>query len=381
MKLKDHLNYEQIQDTLNAPIESFRSYGKVTETVDGIYVYKDIGASILAVAHLDSVNAHDHFYVNNFAGDDILFSTKVDDRLGAYIILHLLPRLGIHTDILLTEGEEVGKSTAKHFQTGKEYKWMFSFDRRGVDVVHYRYTNKPWVDLLTKHFGKATHGSVSDIDYLSHLKCCGLNIGTGYYDEHHLLAHANMSELVSQVGKFMQFYQTNKRIHYEYKPYVAPKATYAPPPPPTYTKLPPKEIPVSEEQEQEEDEYNPYAEMKVDLPLDILCYVDNQGVIVPPEKCAFCLMRLEPGDTHVFMGICVHCERWAVQCVECEEFFDRLTEPFEDMGDEERFYGLCPVCERRGSNENSGFSGYGYGGNEWDGDDDVDTGAETVSTG
>lgn len=372
-KIKKHIDYGIMKTFMNAPIDDFQVFGEVTQTPDGIYIHKDRGSNILAVAHLDSVNPYDHFYVNNFAGVDHVFSTRLDDRLGAYIILSLLPELGISTDVLLTEGEEIGKSTAKHFRTDKQYKWMFSFDRRGDGAVHYRYNRAEWLAILKKHFGSVLHGSVSDIDYLSHLGCCGVNVGTGYHEEHHLMAHANMAETASQVGKFMQFYQTHKRDAY---PYVSP-------PPPVYTPAPytlaptTKEYPKSEEKEEDDEwdwrdseynyrkalpenhHYNPYDGLYVEVPFDILEYAHKEtGVITPPDKCAFCVRDLATiTASDVFMGICFECERWAVQCYLCESYFCRKDEPNEDMG-EEMFFGICPVCEEnwRHHDTDTGFS-------------------------
>ena len=45
----------------------------------------------------------------------MVHSGALDDRLGAYIILDLLPKLGINVDVLLTVGEEQGRSTANFF--------------------------------------------------------------------------------------------------------------------------------------------------------------------------------------------------------------------------------------------------------------------------
>ncbi len=180
MKLKNMINYERMETFMNAPIDWFCQFGKAYDTPDGILIYRDNGSNILSVAHLDSVNDMYHFNVVPFEWGDTVFSTHIDDRLGAYIIIEILPQLDVRADLLLTEGEEKGKSTAAHFTTTKQYNWMFSFDRRGTDVVHYRYNMKPWLDALKVTWDKdINHGSNSDIDYLHKLGCCGGNVGTG----------------------------------------------------------------------------------------------------------------------------------------------------------------------------------------------------------
>ncbi len=368
MKLKNLLNYDRLHEFLNAPMEYFQQFGKVQQTPDGILIHHDIGANILGVAHLDSVNPHDHFYVNKFAGDDIVFSTRLDDRLGAYIILDLLPAMGIHTDILLTEGEEKGKSTAKHFKTDKQYHWMFSFDRHENDAVYYRYYVTNWIDAIRKIFGNPSHGSNSDIDYLSELKCCGVNVGTGYFNEHHLMAHANMSMMLSQVGKFIQFYQQNRRIRYPFQNSYTPAKTYKDNNfgysyGHSYT--PPVTPPKSEETEEEDiyEVFNPYEGMPADVPLDIIEYTDADGVIDPPPVCEFCMGPLGPENTHIFMGICSGCEPWAVQCPYCHRYVCRQEDPEDWMVESEMFYGICCICaekyKKRRHDEDSGFQDSG----------------------
>ncbi len=339
MRIKDTIDYDIMKEYMLAPVEWFRQMGEVQNTVDGIYIYRNMNSKILGVAHLDSVNAHTHFHINDFAGEDYVFNTHLDDRLGAYILLHVLPLMGIHTDILLTVGEETHHSTAKYFTSEKQYNWMYSFDRKGTDAVHYRYTLAAWQTAMRKQWS-IFHGSVSDIDYLAHLHCCGVNVGTGYHDEHDLMAYAIMPETISQIGKFMQFYYINRNLWYEHVP---PPSYTAPVPTHTQTYTAPKNYTSCRIVEAEEEDFNPYKNMIIDMPLDIESYVTREGIIEMPEKCAFCLVPLTKDNVHVFMGICIECEPYALQCTKCFEFYCRTDAPSDDMG-EELFYGLCDVC-------------------------------------
>jgi uncharacterized protein YbaR (Trm112 family) len=192
-----------------ATIDDFHDEGEVTQTPDGIYIYKDRGAKVLAVAHLDSVPKHDQFF---WLTPDNKSKTRVhaaacDDRLGAYVILDLLPRLGVKTDVLLTEGEERGRSTAAHFQPpeGKQYHWMISFDRSGTDVVLYQYGSQEIEDLV-EPYCTVGFGSYSDIADLEHLGCTGFNWGTGYYDNHSRESYFIIEDTESQVEKFLTFW-------------------------------------------------------------------------------------------------------------------------------------------------------------------------------
>ena len=192
--------------------KSFQSEGKVFATKDGPLIHIDRGAKVLAVAHLDSVMSSKHFAFLGAGKSIRLYSPQLDDRLGVFTILSLLPALGINVDVLLTTGEESGRSTAAHFLAEKDYNWMFSFDRGGTDVVMYQYLSKSMKDLLrVADFPRVSTGMNSDIAYLGHLGIVGFNFGTAYYDYHGLFAYCNWAEYLMQVKKFIKFFALNSR--------------------------------------------------------------------------------------------------------------------------------------------------------------------------
>lgn len=210
-------NYDLLKQVCLSPIDGFCHLGTVTETRDGIHIYQNNDSPVLAVAHLDSVLDLEHFYVNRINGDDLIFNAQLDDRLGAYTILDVLPKLGINCDVLLTEGEEQGRSTAAHFKAGKSYNWAFSFDRKGEDVVTYQYNGKDWEDALKASKFRVGVGSFSDIAFLGHLGIKCVNIGTGYHGEHDDLCYASANQLERQVKRFEHFYNVNKNVKYPHK--------------------------------------------------------------------------------------------------------------------------------------------------------------------
>jgi len=184
----------------------------------GNYYYKDNNSNILAVAHLDSVLSPTKFDYAKFqySKQKIVISPVLDDRLGVYIILEVLPKLGLKYDILLTDDEEIVRSTAGNFKTSKKYNWMFMFDRRGNDVVTYNYNAEGWHNALKEYFDIGI-GSYSCIKELEHLGCCGVNIGTSYYDNHSYSCYASLTELRKTIDKFIKFYQKNKDKRYTYE--------------------------------------------------------------------------------------------------------------------------------------------------------------------
>jgi hypothetical protein len=184
-------------------------------TYDDYYYYADHGSDILFVAHLDTVVAHDKrmaSYAETKAGP-VIHSGSLDDRLGAYIGLELLPALGVNLDILLCVGEESGRSTAEFFNTDKSYNWLIEFDRKEDDVVMYQYHDLDTADLVRACGAKVGHGSFSDIAELEHLGVKAFNWGTGYSGNYHSVkGYAYLHDTYTMVAHFLKFYAANSEV-------------------------------------------------------------------------------------------------------------------------------------------------------------------------
>ena len=164
--------------------------------------HKDNGASVLAVAHTDYV-----VYDKPRVTGQRVHAGQLDDRLGCAIIMDLLPRLGIPVDVLLTDAEEIGQSTAADFSPEKTYNWIVEFDRRGTSVVSYEYQDDT-LDSLLESVGFATDwGSFSDICRLDHLGVKGFNVGVDYHGEHTSNCYADLLNTWEHVCKFVKFYR------------------------------------------------------------------------------------------------------------------------------------------------------------------------------
>lgn len=189
-------------------------------TKDGGYWYKDNGANVLAVAHLDSVKPFTHFDIARLRPETLIFAPNLDDRLGAHILLDYLPKIKtVKYDILLTLNEENGASTAADFvpPKGKKYDWMFMFDRIGTGCTVYNYRGTDWELALDDASFSIHKGSYSCIVDLEHLGCKGVNFGIGYHDNHSDFAVAYKSEVLHQIRHFLQFYDINSGFNYEHK--------------------------------------------------------------------------------------------------------------------------------------------------------------------
>jgi hypothetical protein len=210
---------EEIPEVMCADVDEKENHWSLGDR----YFFRDNGSNVLAVAHLDVVMWKEWF--GHFAMDDGLhvFTPHLDDRLGVYVIMDLLPKMGIVPDILLATGEENGGSTAGKFKTDKKYNWLVEFDRRGEDVVLYKYDNVEWRATLREAGFTPSYGSNSDINHLN-LGVKGMNIGVGYEREHTELCNASIPMMMRQVDRFAAFYEANKDVEYVHVP--APAVSY-----------------------------------------------------------------------------------------------------------------------------------------------------------
>jgi hypothetical protein len=141
---------------------------------------------------------------------------QLDDRLGCWLILHPLLRLlpkDMPFDVLLTDNEEIGDSTADLFNPDKQYNWIFEFDRNGQEVVMYDYETPELKELMKEYGFDVGRGSFTDICMLDRLGCAAFNIGTGYYKEHTKECYANLEETAENVEKFIAFYKDQYHNH------------------------------------------------------------------------------------------------------------------------------------------------------------------------
>jgi len=198
---------------------------------ENFYFHKDNGSKILFVAHLDSCESDIVFGHCETASGPIVFAGSLDDRLGAYIGLELLPKMGIVCDVLLTTGEETGRSTAKIFAERhpkiKEYNWIIEFDRGGTDCVLYKFEDYDIRTKVQSSGARVGNGSFSDICHLESLGCKAINWGVGYRDYHGPRSHAWLWDTWTMVGHFLAFYDAYKDEHlpHEVKVYDYPKSS------------------------------------------------------------------------------------------------------------------------------------------------------------
>ena len=197
---------ESLHDCLTKPIDWFRQFGESHETPDGPAIYKDNGAKVLGVAHLDYV----YFCPPVYEGTLVKNCPQLDDRLGVWVLMFLLPEWypDFKFDLLLCDSEEIGQSTGQHHPKLQDkigwYNWGFEFDRAGTDLVTYDYGDTEW-DKCVEAIAPIGMGAFSDISYLEFLGCKMMNVGVGYHKQHTQDCFADLNNTVMMVNSFARW--------------------------------------------------------------------------------------------------------------------------------------------------------------------------------
>ena len=160
------------------------------------------GSPVLMVAHVNTVL--ESRCLAEFRGGR-LYHTVLDNRLGVYLGLEVLPAMGLNVDLLPTTDEEAGCSTAALLRTRKQYNWMFSFDRTGDDVVCYQYECAPLTQILNacgfRSVPALTRALLNSIT--SH---AAVDFGCGMFDYHGAGAYCDLAMLDRQLNPSAAFY-------------------------------------------------------------------------------------------------------------------------------------------------------------------------------
>lgn len=169
-------------------------------------IFIDRGADVLFIAHLDTVLPPKLIKRTNKR----IYARGLDDRLGCLVATELSQQL--NADLLLTDYEETGKTTAWHHDC-KPYNWIVEFDREGRDVVTYDLDSPDFRKALSNYWDIGI-GSYSDIVTLETETCC-MNLGIGYKHSHSKDSYVSLKILRSQIRKFLLFYHRYKDTKFE----------------------------------------------------------------------------------------------------------------------------------------------------------------------
>lgn len=162
-------------------------------------------AKHLLVAHLDAVTDLDN---KTYIKKDVLMNKGLDDRLGLYTCLYLQAKYQCF-DILLTDNEETGQSTAQHFSC-PDYNFIIEFDKAGIEEFVMYDTSDDLGEAIIESTGYIEgFGSYSDIADIS-TDTASVNWCICYREYHTKNSHVLISEYMQSISDFELFFSENK---------------------------------------------------------------------------------------------------------------------------------------------------------------------------
>ena len=189
------------------------------------FVYARGTLPVLLVAHMDTVHKSIPSVIHTENG--IVSSPQGiggDDRCGVYSILQIIKERKCH--VLFAEDEEVGCIGTQKFikttlcpEVAEEINYMVEIDRRGsTDLVYYDNDNKEFHDFCANATGyKKAWGSCSDISFLMDaMNRSGVNISSGYYNEHTLKETINLGEMEATIEAVKKLIDATCEKPFEY---------------------------------------------------------------------------------------------------------------------------------------------------------------------
>lgn len=204
------------------------------------YVYVQGSIPVMLVAHMDTVhkelpkNVYFSIDFNRIKADEGIGG---DDRCGAYIIMDILKNTSLRPYVLFVEDEEIGnvgsgKFTTQWTKEDIDIDYIIEIDRKGsLDSVYYKGDNKEFETYINKFGFTTAIGSFTDICKLCpHLQVAGVNLSSGYYNQHTNNEYVVISEMLSTKNKIIQMlYQYTKDTNYRHKfEWIEKVYTYVP---------------------------------------------------------------------------------------------------------------------------------------------------------
>lgn len=202
-------------------------YKNVIATKD--YIVAEGEIPIVLSAHLDTVfkeppKPQDIFYDRKKNVMWSPYGLGADDRAGVFAIFTLLRR-GLRPHIVFTTDEEFGCLGAEALITRecpfKDIKYIIQIDRRGSNDCVFYELNYPEFEKYIESFGFVTaHGSFTDIVVLCPAwKVAGVNLSTGYYNEHNFIEYLRPNQLMATIDKVEKMLRAEDNVHWKYISY------------------------------------------------------------------------------------------------------------------------------------------------------------------
>lgn len=214
----------QLISYLSNLLRSQFGYKEIITTPDYVYAIGNI--PVMMVAHLDTVHYALPTEIFHDQKKNVIWSPQgigADDRAGVMGVLKLISPKQMPY-ILFTTKEEIGGIGALKFLEDFKGKpkppvnLVIELDRRGSnDAVFYDCYNVDFIEYIEKFGFVEKDGSFSDISILCpDWGIAGVNLSTGYYNEHTKEEYLNLNELNEIVRKVKNIFNALPEEPYEY---------------------------------------------------------------------------------------------------------------------------------------------------------------------
>jgi hypothetical protein len=179
--------------------------------VGGFLGWVHRGGKVLAVAHMDFIGSG-VVHKNNHKK---VVSSALDDRLGVYAAMEVLPAMGVECDVLLCDDEESANSSMQSIGMRflQKYNWIIELDCAGVQAITYNY--KSMEGALSTVWDRVHRGAFSDITSVEHVCPIGaFNAGVGYHAQHTESCYVNIEEFLQAMSKVKKFYDMYEDVKF-----------------------------------------------------------------------------------------------------------------------------------------------------------------------
>lgn len=182
---------------------------------------------ITLIAHLDTIFPTPPKNIYYDEEKSVMWSPEglgADDRAGVYAIIKII-QSGLRPSVLLCADEEAGCLGATEFVSKYHFpltktNYLIEIDRRGSnDCVFYDTENPEFVSYIESFGFKTAAGTYSDVlEIGTAWKIPGVNLSSGYYNEHSMTEILNTKELDYTIERVKKMLTAEKIPTFDYIP-------------------------------------------------------------------------------------------------------------------------------------------------------------------
>lgn len=200
------------------------AYGAKNVVITNSYIYAKGLIPICLIAHLDTVHRQTPTEIYFDKEKDVLWSPQgigADDRAGVFAIVSII-KSGLLPHVIFTTDEEKGcigsMKLSMHPNPFSDLRYMVQIDRRGSnDCVFYDCDNKQFNKYIESFGFKTDYGTYTDISELSpEWGIAGVNLSSGYYNEHTLTEYLKTKELKETIRKIKKMLTAKNPPKFKY---------------------------------------------------------------------------------------------------------------------------------------------------------------------